>query len=84
MTDRILNLNFIENGAIVQFHEKSVANGSLFGFVIFDAEPLVFYTVDLRSKGVYAWIGSGLISAICHYINNRQMMATQYSLALAR
>jgi len=61
VTHGVLNLDFVEDRSIVKFDQKGITNRSLGGFVIFNAEFLFLYTVDLGPEGIYARIGSGRI-----------------------
>jgi hypothetical protein len=63
VTHGVFNLDFIEDRSIVKFDQKGIANRSLGRFVIFNAEFLFLYTVDLSPEGIYARISGGRISA---------------------
>ena len=52
MANGVFNLNFVEDGTILQSDSDSVANGTLLGIVIVDAEAFVFNTCDLGAQFV--------------------------------
>lgn len=63
MANRVLNLNFVKNSSIVQLDEKSIANGTLGGLVVFDAEALFLNTEHLGAESINTGISGGGISA---------------------
>ena len=64
MANGVFNLNFVEDGTILQSDGDSVANGALLGIVIVDAEAFVFNTCDLGAQFVDAWVGGRFVRAI--------------------
>jgi hypothetical protein len=59
--DRILEDDFVERGAVVQFDEEGIADTAFRGLVIVDTELLVFDAVGLGTQGVNAWVGGGCV-----------------------
>ena len=59
----ILDFDFVEDGAVIEFDEEGVADGALLGIVVVDAELLVFDTVDLGTECVDARVGGSGIGA---------------------
>ena len=63
MANGILNLDLIEDGAVVKFNEESIADGPLLGSVVLFRESLVFHTVNLGAECVNAGVSSGSVGA---------------------
>lgn len=63
MSNGIFDLNFVEDGSVVQFHKESVADGSLFGVVVISAELLLLHAEDLGSESIDTRIGSNFVKA---------------------
>jgi hypothetical protein len=59
----VLDFNLIKNGSVVQLNKEGVADGSLGGVVVLDAETLLLDAVNLGTKGVNSWVCSSGISA---------------------
>lgn len=65
VSNRVLNLDFLQDSAVVQLNQKGVADGSLGGLVVVDAEAFVLDAVDLGPEGVYAGVrGSGVSASV--------------------
>ena len=64
VADRVFYLNFIKNGTVVEFDEERVANGTLLGVVIIDAEALVFDAEGLGAENVDAGVGCRSVGAV--------------------
>ena len=64
VANRVLNLDLVEDSAIVQFDEEGVADGALFGVVVFSAVFGLFDAVDLGAERVDAGIGGGGVGAM--------------------
>ena len=64
VSDRVFDLNLVENSPIVKFYQEGITDGALGGVVIVNTEALVFHTVDLGAESVDPWVGSGGVSAI--------------------
>jgi hypothetical protein len=60
----VLDLNFIQNGAIIESNEQSVADRTLIGGVVLFAEPLIFNAENLGAEFVNARISGSLIGAV--------------------
>jgi hypothetical protein len=63
VSNRVLNLDFIEHSPVIECHEESVPNGPLRRVVIFYAKTLFFNTKDFSTKSVNARVGGGRIGA---------------------
>ena len=61
VTNRVLDLDLVQDSAIVELDEKRVADGALGRLVVLDAETLVLDAGDLGTKGVNAGILRSLI-----------------------
>jgi len=83
--NRVLDLHFVKNGAVVQLHEERIADRSLGGIVIVNTEALVFHTEDLRSESVNARVGCCGIGATPDKFNEElAIQRRKNSLALGR
>ena len=69
MANGVFNLNFVEDGTILQGDGDSVANGALLGIVIVDAEAFVFNACDLGAQFVDTRIRSFRVGAIQELVN---------------
>lgn len=63
VADGVLDLDFVEDGAVVELDEEGVADGALLRVVVVDAESLVFDAEDLGAEGVDARVGGGGVGA---------------------
>jgi len=82
VSDRVLDLDFIQFGAVVQFHGDCVSNGSLLGIVIFDTITLLLYATNLCPKFVDTWVRSRGIGTSRFFFRLEQWSGKPYSLAL--
>ena len=57
VTHRVLDLDLVKDGAVVELNQESIADGALFGVVVLDAELGVFDAVDLGAECVDAGVG---------------------------
>lgn len=64
MTDRILYGHFVQNGAVVQFNEQSIANAPLLGIMVVNRELLLLDAVDLRPELVNTRVGGGRVRVV--------------------
>lgn len=64
VADGVLDLNLVEDGAVVEFNEKGIADGALLGVVVVDAEILILHTIDLGAERVDAGVGGRRIGAV--------------------
>jgi hypothetical protein len=53
-----------KNSAIVEFDENCIADGPFRRFMIVNAEPFVFYTINFGAEGIDTRIGGRLVSAV--------------------
>jgi len=63
MSDRVFNLDLVEDSAVVEFDQESISDGALGGVVIFNAETLLLHAVDLGAESVYPRVRSRSIGA---------------------
>ena len=56
VADRVLDLDLVQDGAVVKLNKDSVADGTLGGLVVLDAEPLVLDASDFGAEGVNAGV----------------------------
>ena len=56
VTHRVLNLDFVKDGAIVELDQEGVTDRALLGVVVLDAELVVFDAVDLGAESVDAGV----------------------------
>ena len=61
VTDRVLNLNFVEDGAVLELDKKRIADRALARLVVLDAESLVLNAGDLGPQLVDARVLSSLV-----------------------
>ena len=61
VTNRVLDLDLVQNSAIVELDEKRVADGALGRLVVLDAESLVLNAGDLGPQLVDARVLSSLV-----------------------
>ena len=52
VSDGIFNHNLVQHGAVVEFDQERIADGTHARFVVLDGEPLVFDTVDLGAQRI--------------------------------
>lgn len=62
VANRVLDFNFVKNSSIVKLNEEGVADGSLGGVVILDAETLLLDAVNLGTEFINSWVRSRGIS----------------------
>lgn len=63
VANRIFNLDFIENGSIVELDEQSVSNRPLLRIMVIHTERLFLNALDLGSKDINARICSCSVRA---------------------
>jgi hypothetical protein len=63
VTNRVFDLNFVKDSAVIELNEESVADRTLLGVMVFDAETLVFNTVHLGTEGIDTRISGRGVSA---------------------
>jgi len=63
VADWVLDFNLIENGSVVKLNEEGVADGSLGGVVILDAETFLLDAENLGTEGIDSWVRGSSISA---------------------
>ena len=63
VTNRVLDLDLVEDGAVVELDEERVADGALRGVVVVDAEALVLDAEDLGPECVDARVRGGFVGA---------------------
>jgi hypothetical protein len=63
VADGVFDFNLIKNGSVVQLNEEGVADGSLGGVVVLDAETLLLDAVNLGTEGINSWVRSSGIGA---------------------
>lgn len=61
VTNRVLDLNFIEHSPVVQFNGECVGDGPLRGLMIIDAVCLLLDTGDLSAKSIDTGISGSSI-----------------------
>ena len=61
MPNRVLDLDLVQDGAVVKLNKDSVADGTLGGLVVLDAEPLVFDAINLGAEGFNARVLRGRV-----------------------
>jgi hypothetical protein len=70
VADRVLDLDFIEHGTVVESDEERVADGSSTGIVVLGAKALLFNAEDLGAERVDAGVGGGGISALMPHVRS--------------
>ena len=68
MTNRVLDLDFIQDGAIVEFDQESVIDGTFSRVMVVNAKALVFNTGDLGTECVNAWVRGGGVGAVVKWV----------------
>lgn len=63
MSDRVFDLDLLEDSSIIKLDKKSVADGPLLGIMIVHAEALLFDAVNLGTEGIDARVGGCLVGA---------------------
>lgn len=85
MANGILDLDFVKDGSIVQFHKQSISNRPLLRIMIIDAERLFLSAIQFGPKGVYTRVGSCGVRAGGNIIMTAtESMYKRYLLGLAR
>jgi hypothetical protein len=64
VTDRVLDLNFIQNSAIVEFDQEGITDGTFGRVMVVHAEALILDTVHFGAESVNAGISGRGVGAV--------------------
>ena len=68
MSDRVLDLNFVQDGTVIQLDRNRVTDGTFSRVMVVNAKALVFNTGDLGTECVNAWVRGGGVGAVVKWV----------------
>ena len=68
VSDRVLDLNFVQDGTVIQLDRNRVTDGTFSRVMVVNAKALVFNTGDLGTECVNAWVRGGGVGAVVKWV----------------